>query len=317
MLVYAGYLGGSGDDIARDIAVDAAGNAYVVGQTDSDETSFPVTAGPDLTYNGIFLDAFVAKVAADGSGLVYAGYLGGSGDDFGQGIAVDTADNAYVVGSTTSDETSFPVTVGPDLTFNGGGQGNYDAFVAKVAADGSRLVYAGYVGGSTADYATGIAVDGAGNVYITGLTQSNQASFPVIGGPDLTYNGGGYDAFVAKLPQTIYNFSNFLPPLDNPPAFNVASAGKAVPVRFSLGGNQGLNIFAAGFPISQQIRCDTAAPLGDIQATVAAGGGLSYNPLTDQYSYIWKTNTAWAGTCRQLVIRLIDGSDHVANFQFK
>jgi len=190
-LVYAGYIGGTGDDEGYGIAVDGAGNAYITGYTDS-EASFPVTGGPDLTYNGGG-DAFVAKVNMTGSSLVYAGYIGGNDADTGYGIAVDGAGNAYVTGYTDSMTDTFPVTVGPGLTFNGG----YDAFVAKVNVTGSGLVYAGYIGGTGDDYGEGIAVDGAGNAYITGYTDS-EASFPVTGGPDLTYNGGG-DAFVTKV----------------------------------------------------------------------------------------------------------------------
>ena len=92
--------------------------------------------------------------------LVYAGYIGGSGIDFGNGIAVDGSGNAYVTGGTTSTEASFPVVAGPDLTYNRGG----DAFVAKVNAAGTTLVYAGYIGGSGGDSGRGIAVDGAGKI---------------------------------------------------------------------------------------------------------------------------------------------------------
>ena len=192
-LLYAGYIGGSADEGGYGIAVDVAGNAYVTGFTSSSEATFPVTVGPDLTFNGAF-NAFVAKVNAAGTALVYAGYIGGSGGDEGFGIAVDSAGNAYVTGLAQSSEATFPVTVGPDLTFNGNG----DAFVAKVNAAGTALVYAGYVGGSGVDQALGIAVDVAGNAYVTGVTDSSETTFPVTVGPDLTYNGGS-DAFVAKV----------------------------------------------------------------------------------------------------------------------
>ena len=100
------------------IAVDATGAAYVTGRASSSETTFPVLGGPDLTYNGGY-DAFVAKVAPDGTGLIYSGYIGGSGDDAGIGIAVDATGAAYVTGDTDSSEATFPVVGGPDLTFNG------------------------------------------------------------------------------------------------------------------------------------------------------------------------------------------------------
>ena len=180
------------------IAVDSVGNAYVTGETSSTEATFPVLVGPDLTYNGGPNDAFVAKVNAAGTALVYAGYIGGSGDDLGYGIAVDGVGNAYVTGETTSTEATFPVIGGPDLTYNGG---TYDAFVAKVNPAGTALVYAGYIGGSGDEHGRGIAVDSAGNAYVTGYTDSTEASFPVTVGPDLTYNGGTVfgDPFVAKI----------------------------------------------------------------------------------------------------------------------
>ncbi len=192
-LVYCGYIGGAGADYGRGIAVDSLGNAYVTGNTSSTEVTFPVTGGPDLTSNGGD-DAFIAKVNAAGTALVYCGYIGGLGVDYGAAVAVDGSGNAYVTGHTSSWEATFPETSGPDLTYNL----NTDAFAAKVNASGTGLDYCGYIGGSGADYGRGIAVDGAGNAYVTGSTSSTEATFPVAGGPDLTSNGGK-DAFVAKV----------------------------------------------------------------------------------------------------------------------
>jgi hypothetical protein len=198
-LVYCGYIGGSKNDEGRRIAVDGSGNAYVTGNTMSTEATFPVKVGPDLTFNDTsgFYDAFVAKVSASGA-LVYCGYIGGSTNDYGYGIAVDGSGNAHVTGVTASTETTFPVTVGPDLTFNDAA-GHYDAFAAKVNASGMALVYCGYIGGSGTDYGLGVALDGSGSAYVTGFTSSTPATFPVMAGPDLTYNGGTYDVFVAKI----------------------------------------------------------------------------------------------------------------------
>ncbi len=193
-LVYCGYIGGADDDGGGFLTIDADGNAYVSGYTYSDETTFPVVGGPDLTYNGGG-DAFVAKVNAAGDGLTYCGYIGGDAEDGAYGIGVDSAGDAYVNGYTYSDETTFPVAGGPDLTYNGGG----DAFVAKVNAAGDGLTYCGYVGGSDLDRGYGIAVSSAGNAYLTGQTRSTETTFPVAGGPDLDYNGGPWDVFVAKV----------------------------------------------------------------------------------------------------------------------
>jgi hypothetical protein len=212
-LDYCGYIGGTSSERGWGIAVDAAGCAYVTGDTNSSEASFPVVVGPDLSYNVGTWDAFVAKVKAvptDGAGpLIYCGYIGGTDSERAEGIAVDLAGCAYVTGYTNSSEVSFPVVVGPDLTYNGGN----DGFVAKVNAAGAGLDYCGYIGGTSNEGGSGIAVDAAGSAYVTGTTLSTQASFPVIVGPDLTHNGGATDAFVAKIsywicsnqPQYDYN----------------------------------------------------------------------------------------------------------------
>ncbi len=114
----------------------------------------------------------------------------------------------------------------------------------------------------------------------------------------------------------LYNFTGFFQPVDNLPALNQVNAGRAIPVKFSLSGNKGLNIFAPNSPSSGVIPCGANDPVVDIEETVTAGGSsLSYNG--DQYHYVWKTESSWAGTCRQLVVQLNDGSIHRANFKFK
>jgi hypothetical protein len=197
--VYSGFIGGSGFDATRRLAIDNQGNAYVIGDTDSTEATFPLKVGPDLTFNSGARDAFVAKVNPLGTGLVYAGYIGGAGEELGTGIAVDDQGNAFVSGSTESSEATFPEKVGPDLSYNGNG----DVFVAKVNPAGTDLVYAGYIGGAQSEVdffngGIGVDVDDQGNAYVTGPTYSTQATLPVKVGPDVTYNGGA-DAFVAKV----------------------------------------------------------------------------------------------------------------------
>jgi hypothetical protein len=193
-LVYCGYLGSASPWGDGGIAVDASGNAYVTGFTSSNQSTLPVKIGPDLTHNG-GIDAFVAKVNSAGTDLVYCGYIGGSGDDTCLGIAVDDSGNAYVSGETYSSQTTFPVKVGPDLTYNGGGA---DAFIARVNASGTELDYCGYIGGSGGETASGIAIDSAGSIYVSGHTSSSATTFPVKVGPSLIYTGGGYVAKVAS-----------------------------------------------------------------------------------------------------------------------
>ncbi|HEV8132423.1 MAG TPA: SBBP repeat-containing protein [Acidobacteriota bacterium] len=191
VLFYSTYLGGGGDEQGNGIAVDTAGNAYVTGFTNS--TNFPTTVGAFQTTLGSFEDAFVTKLNPTGSGLIYSTYLGGSDGDEGFAIAVDTAGNAYVTGTTLS--TNFPVTLGAvQPTFGGG---TFDAFVTKLNATGSGLVYSTYLGGSNGDHGRGIAVDTTGNAYVTGFTFSG--NFPITLGAFQTTQGGSYDAFVTKL----------------------------------------------------------------------------------------------------------------------
>jgi len=197
-LLYSTYLGGSGKDQGFGIAVDGAGSAYLTGDTDSED--FPTTARAfDRTLNG-YDDAFVTKLDASGAGLVYSTYLGGENGDGGAGIALDGAGSAYVTGTTPSYE--FPTTAGAfDTTYNGPYYD--DAFVTKLSASGAALVYSTYLGGSNYaggigdDQGVGIALDGAGNAYLTG--QTNSRNFPTtVGAFDTTYNEGD-DAFVTKL----------------------------------------------------------------------------------------------------------------------
>lgn len=193
-LVYSTFLGGSSDDLGYSLAVDAAGNAYTTGQTISGD--FPTTPGVfDPSHNGDW-DVFVAKLNPAGSNLVYATFLGGSSSDYGYHIAVDRAGSVYVTGQTYSGD--FPATPGAfDTSYNGG----WDTFGAKVNATGSGLDYATFLGGSSDDLGSGIGVDGPGSAYVIGWTASND--FPATPGAfDTSYNGGDWDAFIAKLSPT-------------------------------------------------------------------------------------------------------------------
>jgi hypothetical protein len=204
-LVYSTFLGGSGDPNAalvggesNAIAVDAAGNAYVAGQTFSSD--FPVTQGAFQASNHAAGQntAFVAKLNPTGTALVYSTYLGGSYGESANAIAVDAAGNAYVAGQTAS--TDFPVTPGAFQTTNHA-LGGPTAFVAKLNPTGAALVYSTYLGGSVFDSANAITVDAAGSAYVAGQTVSTD--FPVTQGAfQVQNNGAGLkvaNAFVSKL----------------------------------------------------------------------------------------------------------------------
>jgi hypothetical protein len=121
-------------------------------------------------------------------------------------------------------------------------------------------------------------------------------------------------------PQTgpQYQFDGFFQPVENMPTLNLMAAGSSVPLKFSLGGDQGLSIFAPGYPASSPIACDANEPGVVIEDTVTAGSSsLSYNTTTGQYTYIWKTERSWKGTCRMLIVRLNDNTEHLAKFRFR
>jgi len=200
-LQYSTFLGGNSDDYATAIAVDASGNTYIVGTTQSPD--FPTTAGAfDRTgAAGNSLEAFVTKLNPTGSALVYSTFLGGSNFEWGRGLAVDAAGNVYVAGQTKSSD--FPTTGGAfDRTFNVDncprcGIDQYDGFVTKLNASGSALVYSTFLGGFDIDDAIGIAVDVTGSAYVVGETGSS--NFPTTAGAFAQTRSGEYDAFLTKL----------------------------------------------------------------------------------------------------------------------
>ena len=188
-LLYSTYLGGGDSEDVRGLAVDGEGNVYMVGTTSSPD--LPTTPGAyDGSHNGN-MDAFVAKLSPDGSTLLFSTYLGGSGEDQGNAIAVDDGGNVYVTGHTYSFD--FPVTPGAiDLTLNG----QRDGFVAKLSTAGDELIFSTYLGGDNWDYGHRIAVDDAGSAYVGGFTHGG---FPVTPGAAQTTFGGSGDGFVVRL----------------------------------------------------------------------------------------------------------------------
>jgi hypothetical protein len=193
VLAYSTYLGGSSAEEAAAIAVDAAGQAYVVGHSSS--ADFPTTAGAlQPNYAGV-RDAVVSKLSPLGDSLLYSTFIGGSNDDAGLAVAIDAAGNAYIAGQTAS--SNFPTTAGAFQTTHQGGEN--DGFVLKLSALGNALLYSTYLGGSANDNCgnNSIAIDSAGNAYVTGFTESS--NFPTTLGAFQTAKAGQADAFVSKL----------------------------------------------------------------------------------------------------------------------
>jgi Abnormal spindle-like microcephaly-assoc'd, ASPM-SPD-2-Hydin/Beta-propeller repeat len=193
VLLYSTFLGGTDNETVRGLAADVSGNTYITGYTTSSD--FPTTPGTyDTSYNGSS-DGFVTKLNSSGSALLYSTFLGGTGNDGPDALAIDGGGNAYVTGNSGS--LDFPTTAGAyDTSHNGG----YDAFIAKLNSSGSALLYSTFLGGTVNDYGYGIAIDGNGNAYVGGASYS--IDFPTTSGAfDTTFNGNE-DAFVTKLNST-------------------------------------------------------------------------------------------------------------------
>jgi len=190
VLSYSTYLGGTDRDIGYGIAVDAAGDAYVVGETRS--ADFPTANA--LYPNFTFFDGFVTKFNASGTALIYSTYLGGSGEENAHSIAVDTSGNAYVTGFTES--SNFPTVNAVQSSLHG----VFDAFVFKLNSTGSALQYSTYLGGAAGDQGSGVAVDHLGNCYVSGTTSS--IDFPTVNAAQASSGGGVFDGFVVKFNPT-------------------------------------------------------------------------------------------------------------------
>src|SRR5579859_327394 len=261
-LVYSTFIGGSGDDRAFGITLDSAEDAYIVGWTTSND--FPVTPLAFQTQNnGGISDVFVSELNTSGSALVYSTYLGGSGQDVGFGVALDSANNTIVTGYTYS--TDFPVTAGAFQTTT---TANGAAWVTKLNVGGSALIYSTFLGGTTGTSAgNSVKVDTAGNAYVTGYTCASD--FPTTAGVVQSTFGGdctpaGGDAFVTKLNPT-----------GSAPVYSTYLGGSGDDVGFSIGLDQSNNAYTTGRSSS------TNYPVtpGAFQSTMAGGYDCIYTIL--------------------------------------
>jgi hypothetical protein len=270
--VYSTYLGGSSDDFGYSIAVDNAGDAYVTGATYS--TDFP-TMNSLQAANAGGPDAFVAKLNASGSALVYSTYLGGSGADAGYGIAVDSAGNAYVTGQCGS--TDFPTMNPLQPAYGGGG---YDAFVSEVNALGLTLVYSTYLGGSNIDDGYSIAVDSAGNAYVTGYTESTD--FPTMN-PLQPTNGGGTDGFVAKIGRTLSSITT-IASSSNPSVLGQSVTFTATVTSQGSGQASGTPTGTVTFTYGSTTLCNAVTLVGGVATCTYSSLPAGADTVTSSYS---------------------------------
>ena len=288
-IVYSTFLGGTGNEEgAYSIAVDGAGDAFVVGGTapppgPGASTDFPTTAGAYQTAPGggnAEGDAFVTKLSPDGSRLIYSTYIGGSGFDDAAGVAIDGAGDAYIRGVTNS--TDFPTTAGAFQTAQKGTTSHFSAWVAKLNPAGSALLYSTLIGGSGFNSGSGIAVDSTGSAYIPGLTGS--ADFPTTPGAYQTTFTGAVTTFVpppAAPPTAVYDaFVTKLNPTGSALAYSTYLAGttypatvrKKVNVGFAIAVDPAGHAYVTGNTTSNNF--PTTA--GAFQTTAAGGGGEAW-----------------------------------------
>jgi len=274
-LLFSTYLGGTGDDTARAIALDSTNRTYVTGSTASDP--FPTTPGVYQDFlMGIANDVFVAKLNPDSAtaagSLVYSTYIGGGGSDNGNGIAVDASGNAFVTGGTGFDTDlggmQYPATAGVLQPAFPGGVGTTNGFVAKLNPTGTALVYSTFLGGSASDQGRSIALDSTGNAYVTGSTATTATPplFPTANAFQ-TVAAGANDAFLTKLNPTgtAVVFSSFLggPSGDDGNSLALDATGSIY-----VAGSSGP---AAGFPTTAG-SFQTAYGMGPFDAFIAKIG---------------------------------------------
>lgn len=288
--VYSTYLGGSSWDYGNDIAVTNAGEACVVGATDS--TNFPVLNAL-YPQNAGSRDAYLCKIKADGSGFVYSTYYGGSNGEYGYnwdrfGVAVDGAGNAYIAGFTDSSDLPMVDPIYGTIATTP------DAFVAKFSSAGETLFWSTYLGGNGSDYASSIGVDNAGNAYVTGKTYSSD--FPLNNAYQSTLGGGAgsmEDAFVAKIQGPKPPFIDFLDTTGGPTAGGtrvvINGGGFVFDSTVTFGGTAATNLNVIS---DTQLECTTpAGAAGKVDVVVANPDGQSAT-LVEGYTYVDGNNRA-------------------------
>src|SRR5271169_1264164 len=273
-IVYSTYLGGAGDDRAFGLAVDAAGDAFVVGATHS--TNFPTTSAAFQTVNHGAGDGFVSKLNPTGSNVLYSTYLGGTGADQANSVAVDASGNAYVTGFTQSTDFPLQAQVQSILGISGGSACGTapcaDAFVTQLNAGGGALNYSTYLGGSGADFGQGIALDSTGDAFVTGSTASS--NFPAVSGAHQSSLAGiAGNAFIAEIGTANSPGISIVPS-------NVNFGNQPLSVRSTAQNVLIMNAGTAPLTITAITTSGDFAETDDCIGTVSAGGGTCTISIT-------------------------------------
>jgi hypothetical protein len=315
-LGYSTYLGGTGNDYATSLVVDSTGNAYVTGYTAS--ANFPTTAGSFQTSCGggtacssTHINAFVTKLNSTGTALVYSTYLGGSAKDYGYGIAIDASGDAFIAGTTFSND--FPTTAGAYQTACGGGTcADGDVFIAELNSTGSGLVYSTLLGGKSANQANAIVVDSSGNAYFTGYTRS--ANYPVTPGVFQGLCGscktGFVDSYVTKLNSTgtALVYSTFL-------------GGNNADVGYAIALDSSENVYVTGYTYSTNFPTTPGAFQttlgGPTSAFVTKINSTASAKIYSTYLNGSATGTSACAACGSAITADAEGNAYVAGLTWE
>jgi hypothetical protein len=311
----------------QDVATDLAGSMYVADAGNDRIQKFGTAAAPPVANAG-------ADQTVECTGALTSVFLDGSASTPGSGT-VDSytwKEGATTLGTGATLNVSLASgshTITLTITDTGGGSDSDDVVInivdttAPVIACPANITVTlpanSMATSAIVNYPAVTAADSCSSSVTVNSSPASGSSFPL---GTTTVNASASDGTnTSNCSFTItvlYDFTGFFSPINNQPVFNVVNAGRAIPIKFSLSGDKGLNIFAPNSPSSGVIACNSSDPAVTLEETVTAGASsLSYSAASDTYTYVWKTEQSWAGTCRQLVVQLNDGSIHRADFRFK
>jgi predicted amidohydrolase len=266
-----------------------------------DTLTVTVNGAASATVNGVTVSSF----SVNPRGLV-TGVVGAESGASSASFALRVTDSSGLFAETTLNVTVIPETIPPVISC----PTNITTILPPNTMDTGMVI----------DYPAPTATDNCAASPIITTSQASGSVFPIgVTVVNATATDGASNQATCGFRVTVlYNFSGFFPPIADMPTVNEVNAGRAIPIKFSLSGNKGSNIFAPGYPVSRPVDCIDNLPISKVVETITANGsGLSYDAASDTYTYVWKTDESWEGTCRQLIVRLNDGSERVAFFKFR